>query len=95
MNSFYELERIKYFLHKGRCFKKDMDVRARFSLILDKLKDEDVEVLLKIAEWLLEEYLTREDRELIEAEIDRDRAIWEKAHWKGDDRPGEESENRP
>lgn len=72
-----------------------MDVRARFSLVLDKLKDEDVEVLLKIAEWLLEEYLTQEDRKIIEAEVDAERVIWEKAHWKGDDRPGEESEDHP
>jgi predicted ATP-dependent Lon-type protease len=64
-----------------------MDVRARFSLILEKLKDEDVEVLLKIAEWLLEEYLTEEDRDLLEAEVNAERAIWEKAHWKGDEKP--------
>ena len=63
-----------------------MDVRARFSLILEKLKDEDVEVLLKIAEWLLEEYLTEEDRDLLGAEVNSERAIWEKAHWKGDEK---------
>lgn len=67
-----------------------MDVRERFSLILNRLKDEDVEVLLKIAEWLLEEYLTQEDRELLGAEVDAERVVWEKAHWKGDEKPGSE-----